>query len=137
MHDAAPPELPVGAMIETPAAADAIDEIAAVSDFICIGTNDLASETLGISREHAPDPLDPRVLRHVQHTVVGAHRAGLKVTVCGEIAADPRGARIMIGLGVDALSVAPARLSSLKLTLGGATIDECRAAARAALGEPT
>jgi phosphotransferase system HPr (HPr) family protein len=125
----------VGAMIETPQAAEDIDAIAAVSDFICIGTNDLASETLGLSREQAPDPLDPRVLRHIGNTVRGAHAKNLKVTVCGEVAADPRGARILIGLGVDALSVAPKRFAALKLSLADATVDDCRAAAGAALGD--
>jgi len=137
VRNAAPADVPVGAMIETPDAADAIDEIAEVSDFICIGTNDLASETLGLSREQGPDPLDPRVLRHVQHTIDGAHRKGRKVTVCGEVAADPRGARILIGLGVDALSIAPARFSSLKLALTDVNLEDCRAAAQTALGEPT
>lgn len=129
--------LTVGAMIETPQAADDIDAIAAVSDFICIGTNDLASETLGLSRERAPNPLDPRVLRHIANTVRGAHAHGLRVTVCGEVAGDPRGARILIGLGVDALSVAPGRFSALKLSLAQTNVDDCRAAASAALGEPS
>jgi len=130
---AAPAGVPIGAMIETPGAANAIDEIAAVSDFICIGTNDLASETLGLSREQGPDPLDPRVLAHVRSTVEGAHRAGRKVTVCGEVAADPNGARILIGLGVDGLSVAAAKFSTVKLSLADATLEACRAAATEAL----
>lgn len=129
----APPGTIVGAMIETPEAAEGIDAIAAASDFICIGTNDLASETLGVSREQAPNPLDPRVLRHIQRTVEGAHAHGRKVTVCGEVAGDLRGARILIGLGVDALSVAPKRFAALKLGLAATNRDDCAAAARAAL----
>lgn len=133
---AAPPELPIGAMVETPEAADGIDAIAAASDFICIGTNDLAAETLGMLREQAPNPLDPRVLRHIRNTATGAHKLGRKVTVCGEVAADPRSAKILIGLGVDALSVAPKRFAGLKLGLSGVAIDDCRAAAKAALETP-
>jgi len=133
-----PPGLPIGAMIETPEAAEHIDEIAAVADFICIGTNDLACETLGVSREQGPNALDPRVLAHVRHTVEGAHAHGRKVTVCGEIAADPIGGRVLVGLGVDALSVAPARFAATKLGLAEATLEDCRLlAARALSGDPS
>jgi multiphosphoryl transfer protein len=133
----APAGVLVGAMIETPAAADDIDAIAEAADFICIGTNDLASETLGLAREEAPDPLDPRVLRHVLRTVEGAHARERKVTVCGEVAADVRGAKILIGLGVDALSVSPKRFAGLKLGLRETLADDCKKAAREALGSPS
>ncbi|MBI2394523.1 MAG: HPr family phosphocarrier protein [Deltaproteobacteria bacterium] len=133
----APPGLDIGAMVETPEAAEDAEAIAAVSDFVCIGTNDLACETLGVSRAQGPDALDPRVLAHVRRTVEGAHARGRKVTVCGEIAADPRGGRVLVGLGVDALSVAPARFASTKLGLAAASSDDCRNAAESALGEPS
>lgn len=133
----APEGLDIGAMVETPEAAAAASEIAAASEFVCIGTNDLACETLGVDRAQGPDALDPRVLAHVRRTVEGAHARGRKVTVCGEIAADPRGARVLVGLGVDALSVAPARFASTKLGLAAASSDDCRNAANTALGEPT
>jgi phosphotransferase system HPr (HPr) family protein len=125
--------LTIGAMIETPAAADAIDAIAAASDFICIGTNDLTALTLGVDRAVAANALDPRVLDLVRRVVEGAHARERRVTVCGEIAGDPRGAMILVGLGVDSLSVAPARVALLRLALRGVTEDECREAARAAL----
>lgn len=129
----APPGLAIGAMVETPEAAGDIDALAAAADFVCIGTNDLSCETLGIARAAGPDALDPRVLAHVRRTVEGAHARGRKVTVCGEIAGDPRGARVLVGLGVDALSVAPARFAPLKLALAGVTLEHCRTSSRSHL----
>jgi len=76
------------------------------------------------------------VLALIAQIVRSTHAAGKRVTVCGEVAADPRGARILVGLGVDALSVAPPRLAGALQALDGATLDECRAAAREAAREP-
>ncbi len=127
----------VGAMIETPEAADDADAIAAVADFVCIGTNDLASLVLGVERTDAAQALDPRVLRVIARVVESARAPGKKVTVCGEIAGDPRGARMLVGLGVHALSVAPPRLQHLVASLDGVTLAACRADARLALEEPS
>lgn len=127
-----PPGTPVGAMVETLGAVRAIDSIALSADFVSIGTNDLAADVLSASREAAPDPFHPAVLDAIAATVEGAHRFGRVVTVCGEVAADPRGARVLVGLGVDALSVACTRLPGLALALAGVTVDECRAAALSA-----
>jgi len=128
----APRELQVGAMVETPDAVAHIDAIAEASDFVCIGTNDLAALALGVDRETASASLDdPRVLALVERIVSGAHAKKRTVTVCGELAGDPRGARLLIGLGVDALSVAPARLAGLRVSLAQATVEECRTLARA------
>jgi multiphosphoryl transfer protein len=128
--------LQVGAMIETPEAARDTAAIAALADFVCIGTNDLASLVLGLDRSDAAQALHPRVLALIEQIVRASHASGKKVTVCGEVAADPRGARILVGLGVDALSVAPPRLAGALQALDGATLDECRAAAREAAREP-
>jgi len=129
----APAGLSIGAMVETPAAAEGIDAVAAAADFVCIGTNDLSCETLGVARAAGPDALDPRVLAHVRRTVEGAHARGRRVTVCGELAGDPHGARVLVGLGVDALSVAPARFAPLKLALAGVTREDCRTSLRSHL----
>lgn len=131
----APEGLPIGAMIETPDAALAIDAIAERADFVSIGTNDLAAEALGTSREAAGRGLHRTVLALVRSVINGAHARGRTVTVCGEVAGDPRGARILVGLGVDALSMAPTRLGEVRRALAATTLDECRALARAALGE--
>jgi phosphocarrier protein FPr len=125
--------VPVGAMVETPGAVDQIDGIAAVSDFVSIGTNDLFATVTGQDRADAPLSLDPRALRMVERVIVGAHAHARKVSVCGEVAGDPQGARILVGLGVDALSVATARFAQTKLLLRDTTIDDCRAVAHEAL----
>jgi phosphotransferase system HPr (HPr) family protein len=127
------PRVKVGAMVETPEAARDIDAIAQAADFVCIGTNDLASLVLGVGRSDASLALDPRVLGLVASVVDGAHARGKKVTICGEVAANERGARVLVGLGVDALSVAPPRLGASASALDGVTLDDCRAAAQAAL----
>jgi phosphotransferase system HPr (HPr) family protein len=128
--------LQVGSMIETPEAARDAAAIAAASDFVCIGTNDLTASTLGVGRVEVSMALDPRVLAHVAATIEAAHAAGREVTICGEIAADPRGARVMIGLGADALSVAPAKHPGVRNALRDVTLEECRATAQALLNPP-
>jgi phosphotransferase system HPr (HPr) family protein len=125
--------LKVGAMVETPEAVDEIDAIAGAADFVCVGTNDLTAFVLGVQRADAALSLDPRVLRLVDRIVRGAHRRARQVTVCGEMAADDRGARILVGLGVDALSVAPARVAPIRLLLGGVTRADCERALEEAL----
>lgn len=133
----APAGLKIGAMIETPEAVAQIDAIAAASDFLSIGTNDLTACVLGASRERGAMLPDARVFALVKKTIERAHAAGKKVTICGEFAGDPQGARTFIGLGADGLSVAPARLTALWLSLESASLDECRAAAESALLSPT
>jgi phosphotransferase system HPr (HPr) family protein len=128
-----PAGLKIGAMIETPEAVAKIDAIAAVSDFLSIGTNDLTACVLGASRERGAMLPDARVFALVKRTIERGHAAGLKVTICGEFAGDPEGARIFIGLGADGLSVAPSRLTALWLSLSSASQGACRAAAEAAL----
>lgn len=125
--------LQVGAMIETPEAARDAAEIAHAADFVCIGTNDLAALVLGVGRAQAATAIHPRVLAVVDEIVQAAHAQRRRVTVCGEIAADPHGSRVLIGLGVDALSVAPARFAEVARTLSATTRPECRALAEEAL----
>ena len=107
-----PGQVPIGAMIETPEAAHLAAEIARVADFLSIGTNDLASLTLGAPRDEdaARQTLDPRVLALVGSVVLAAHARGREVSVCGEAAGDPRAARALVALGVDVLSVAPPKV---------------------------
>ncbi len=126
-------KLLVGAMIETPAAVDQIDEVAAAADFICIGTNDLFAIVTGQHRADWTLSFDARALRMIEHVIAIAHARDRKVSVCGEIAGDSRGARILAGLGVDAISVATARFANVKLSLRDVTMDDCREEARDAL----
>ncbi len=129
----ADPALPVGAMIETAAAVARADAIALVADSLSVGTNDLAAETLGVSRSDAALTLDPRVLAFIARVIGAGHARGRHVSMCGELAGDERGSRVLVGLGADVLSMAPPRLAPIARSLGAASIDECRAAAREAV----
>ena len=108
----------LGAMIETPKAALRSGEIAAEADFLSIGTNDLVQYTLGLDRERPLATVqtagDPEVLGHIARVVEAAHERGLIVEVCGEAAGEPELAAKLIALGVDELSVAPARLDAIR-----------------------
>ena len=129
--------IPIGAMIESRAAVDDIDAIADAADFVCIGTNDLAAAALGVSRAEASMALTPRLLSMIARVVAGSHAHRRKVTICGEIAGEERAAIVLVGLGVDALSVAPSRVRPVALALSAKTMDDCRTAADLALSEPT
>jgi phosphoenolpyruvate-protein kinase (PTS system EI component) len=127
------PTLQIGAMIESPDAVDAVDAIASAADFVSIGTNDLTATTLGLDRGADAPSSHPRVLALVGRTIAAAHARGRKVAVCGEMAGDPQGARVAVGLGADALSVAPARLALVRRELGRAVLERCRAEALATI----
>jgi phosphoenolpyruvate-protein kinase (PTS system EI component) len=127
----------VGAMIETPAAAERAAEIAAESSFLSIGTNDLVQYTLGYDREQpvasAATAADPIILRLIDQVVEAAHAAGRTVEVCGEAAGEAEVAALLIGLGVDELSVAPARLDEVRETVRRISFAAATVAARHAL----
>ncbi len=110
---------PVGAMIEVPGAALAADSLAKVCDFIAIGSNDLTMYTLAVDRAnetvaHLFDPLHPAVLRLMQFASEAGLRAAIPVSICGEIAGDPRYAALLVGLGFRELSMAAASLPRVK-----------------------
>ena len=106
----------VGAMIETPEAAHASAEIARQSDFLSIGTNDLTQLVLGLDREHSRKApvMDPSVLSLIAKTVQAGQGAGIPVDVCGEAGSDSNSLPVMVGLGVDELSVASARVGQVR-----------------------
>ncbi|MEO3427650.1 phosphoenolpyruvate--protein phosphotransferase [Pelagibius sp. CAU 1746] len=115
----ADPLPPVGVMIEVPGAALAADSLAQSADFFAIGTNDLTMYTLAIDRgeeqvAHLFNPLHPAVLRLIQFTVEAALRARIPVSVCGEIAGDPRFTALLLGLGVRELSMTAKALPRVK-----------------------
>jgi len=112
-------EMEVGAMIEVPSAAIVSDELAARLDFFSIGTNDLIQYTLAVDRGNESvskyyDALNPAVLKLIKMTVENAHKNNIKVSVCGEMAGTPYLAVVLIGMGVDELSVSPASILSVK-----------------------
>lgn len=115
----ADPIPPLGAMIEIPGAALAADALAQVVDFFAIGTNDLTMYTLAIDRSeeqvaHLYNPLHPAVLRLIQFSVEAALRARIPVSVCGEMAGDPRFTALLLGLGVRDLSMSATGLPRVK-----------------------
>jgi phosphoenolpyruvate-protein phosphotransferase (PTS system enzyme I) len=110
---------PLGVMIEVPGAALAADALASESDFFAIGTNDLIQYTLAIDRgdeqvAYLYNPLHPAVLRLIQFAIEAALRARIPVSVCGEMAGDPRYTALLLGLGIRDLSMAPGNISRVK-----------------------
>jgi len=112
-------ELPVGSMIEVPAAALIADVLARECDFLSIGTNDLTQYTLAVDRgnervAHLYDPLHPAVLTLIDASLRAGSRAGIPVSVCGEMATNPLAVPLLIGLGISELSGAPSAVPVVK-----------------------
>ncbi|MFT4068515.1 phosphoenolpyruvate--protein phosphotransferase [Paraburkholderia sp.] len=113
------PNVQVGAMIEIPAAAIALPLFLKRLDFLSIGTNDLIQYTLAIDRAdnsvaHLYDPLHPAVLHLIAFTLREAKRAGVPVSVCGEMAGDPSMTRLLLGMGLTEFSMHPSQLLEVK-----------------------
>jgi len=111
--------LPVGAMIETPAAAFVADQLADDCDFFSIGTNDLTQYVLAIDRMNPTmaghyTSFSPAVLRAIYHAVSMAHSRGRHVGMCGEMAGDPRAIPLLLGIGLDELSMVPPAIAEAK-----------------------
>jgi phosphoenolpyruvate-protein phosphotransferase (PTS system enzyme I) len=109
----------LGGMVEIPAAALSIEAFARHLDFLSIGTNDLIQYTLAIDRSddsvaHLFDPLHPAVLNLVAHSIRAAHRAGVPISVCGEMAGDVAFTRLLLGFGLREFSMQPANLLAVK-----------------------
>jgi phosphoenolpyruvate-protein phosphotransferase len=121
----------VGSMIETPEAASRAAEIADASDFLSIGTNDLTQLVLGLDREKSKSApvTDIRVLRLIEATTHASRAAGIPVDVCGEAASDAEAMPILVGLGVDELSVAAARVGEVRQAIRALDFKICREAA--------
>lgn len=111
--------LPLGVMVETPAAVMIADVLAAECDFFSIGTNDLIHYLMAIDRNnrhvaYLHEPLHPAVVRALKRVADAAHREGIPVSVCGELAADPCGVALLLGMGVDGLSAVPRFVPGIK-----------------------
>jgi phosphoenolpyruvate-protein kinase (PTS system EI component) len=132
-QDAALPSL--GAMIEVPLAARRASELAAVCDFFSIGTNDLTQLQLGIDRSRPGEAPahHPEVLQLIASTVAGAARRGISVEVCGEAASDPISLPLLVGLGVDELSVGASRVGGVRRAVRKLGFAETRSLAGLAL----
>jgi len=123
------PSVPVGGMVEVPAAALAVATFMKKLDFLSIGTNDLIQYTLAIDRTddnvaHLYDPLHPAVLQLVAHTIRTATKAGVPVAVCGEVAGDVALTRLLLGLGLRQFSMHPAQLLAVKQQVLRSSIPE-------------
>jgi phosphotransferase system enzyme I (PtsI) len=125
-------QIRIGAMIEIPSASDIADILAREVDFFSIGTNDLIQYALAVDRinEHVSylyEPLHPAVLRIIRWVVRSGHEAGIPVAICGEMAAEPAYAVVLLGLGLDEFSMNPLSIPKVKKMLRMARFDESRA----------
>jgi phosphotransferase system enzyme I (PtsI) len=131
-------KMTVGAMIEIPSAAIAGDVLAERTNFFSIGTNDLIQYLLAIDRgnsriAHLYDPTHPAVIRTLKQIVDTGHAKGLKVSVCGEMAGDALYAPLLLGLGVDELSMTPTLVPSARYIVRAMKMSDARALAAEAL----
>ncbi|WP_075061980.1 phosphoenolpyruvate--protein phosphotransferase [Ornatilinea apprima] len=132
------PPVPVGIMIEVPSAALLADKLAPEIDFFSIGTNDLTQYTLAVDRGHPSlaakhDGLHPAVLRLIAHTIESAHRFGKRADICGELGSDPLAVPVLLGLGIDELSVSIPAVATVKAQVRSLTHADLQTLAREAL----
>ncbi|MGI9076923.1 MAG: phosphoenolpyruvate--protein phosphotransferase [Gemmatimonadaceae bacterium] len=132
------PPIQIGIMVETASAAILADRFAEEADFFSIGTNDLTQYTLAMDRTNprlAPhlDALHPAVLRLIDRTVAGAHAHKRWVGVCGALAGDPEAVPVLVGLGVDELSVSVPIVPAVKARIRTLSLKQCRDTAQQAL----
>ena len=135
-------DVQLGVMIEVPSSALLAPTLAAEVDFFSVGTNDLTQYTLAIDRDHPElsaqaDGLHPAVLKLIEMTVAAAHAQGKWVGVCGELASDATAVPVLVGLGVDELSVSARQVPLVKARLREFDLDEARAQAALALAQAT
>jgi phosphoenolpyruvate-protein phosphotransferase (PTS system enzyme I) len=136
-HDAA---LEIGVMIETPSSVWMADVLARHVRFLSIGSNDLTQYTLAIDRDnerlaHLYEPLDPAVLRSIAHTVAAGRAAQCWVGICGEMAGDPSTAVLLVGLGLDELSMSSFDLPRVKAAIRSVRLSDAERLAREALAQ--
>ncbi|MCP4708965.1 MAG: phosphoenolpyruvate--protein phosphotransferase [Planctomycetes bacterium] len=134
--------IPIGIMIETPAAALTADDMADEVDFFSIGTNDLIQYTLAVDRVNENvawlySPAHPAVLKLIKQVYQSAKRAKIDVSVCGEMASEVEYVPILLGMGFRTLSLAPPMLPEIKKLIRSITMTQCRRLARKALSFDT
>jgi len=125
------PDIPIGGMIEVPAAAISAPSFANELDYLSIGTNDLIQYTLAIDRiddqvDYLYDPLHPAVLQLIEMVIKAGKEAGVPVTLCGEMAGDPTYVRVLLGLGLTEFSMPPKLLLAVKQELIQSKISRLR-----------
>ncbi len=135
-------DIPVGIMIELPSAVLLADALAKEVDFFSIGTNDLIQYSLGIDRgnKHVAylyQPLHPAIIRAIKYVADMAHKEGISVSVCGEMASDPYCLPILMGMGIDDFSMAPQAIPGIKHIVRGIDLEESRQLLRRAASAAT
>ncbi|MGZ5473257.1 MAG: phosphoenolpyruvate--protein phosphotransferase [Thermoanaerobaculia bacterium] len=135
-------ELQIGIMIEVPAAAVIADMLATEADFFSIGTNDLIQYSLAIDRgnenvSYLYEPLHPALLRLIKGVIDAGKRAGIPVSMCGEMASDPIYAIVLLGLGLEIYSMNPSSIPVVKNVIRSVRYRDCRRIAEAALLKKT
>jgi phosphoenolpyruvate-protein kinase (PTS system EI component) len=135
-------QIQFGIMIEVPSAALLSNELAPSLDFFSIGTNDLTQYTLAVDRTnsrvaHLASPFHPAVLRLIQLTIQSGHAHSRWVGMCGELAGEMKAVPLLLGLGLDEFSMAPALIPAVKSLIRKCSIPACREIARKALSLPT
>ncbi|MCX7895741.1 MAG: phosphoenolpyruvate--protein phosphotransferase [Thermoanaerobaculum sp.] len=133
-----PPTLALGAMIEVPAAALLAEHFARELDFLSIGTNDLTQYTLAVDRANREvartyRPFHPAVLRLLERVITAGQRAGIPVSLCGELASDPLAVPVLLGLGLPEFSMHPPALPVIRRLIRAISLSEARRIARKAL----
>jgi phosphotransferase system enzyme I (PtsI) len=131
-------QLEIGCMVEVPAAVVMADELAREVDFFSIGTNDLIQFTLAVDRANEKiaelfEPNSPAVWRQIKSVIEVARRHGIQACVCGEMAGDPLAALVLIGMGIDELSMGPGVLLEMKKLIRSISFEEARQCADAVL----
>jgi phosphoenolpyruvate-protein kinase (PTS system EI component) len=135
-----PVNLQVGIMIEIPAAAIMADRFAPEVDFFSIGTNDLTQYSLAADRTNPKvaylnDHCHPAVLRLIEQTTRAGHEAGIWVGVCGEMAGDPDALPLLVGMGIDELSMSPGLIPHAKTLIRRMTVEQASILAHSALNQ--
>ena len=135
-------ELEIGIMVEVPTAAIIADFLATEADFFAIGTNDLIQYSLAIDRSNENvsylyEPFHPALLRLIKFVIEAGKKAGLPVSMCGEMASDPLYAIVLLGLGLDIFSMSPAAIPVIKNVIRSVRYKDCRRIAEGALRKKT
>jgi phosphoenolpyruvate-protein phosphotransferase (PTS system enzyme I) len=136
------PDMQIGIMIEVPSAAVIADLLATESDFFAIGTNDLIQYSLAIDRSNENvsylyEPLHPALLRLIKGVIDAGKRAGIPVSMCGEMASDPIYATVLLGLGLEIFSMNPSNIPVIKNVIRSVRYRDCRRIAEVALQKKT
>jgi len=135
-------KIQVGIMVEIPAAAVMADKFIGTVDFFSIGTNDLTQYTLAVERTNKKvgqlsNALDPAVLRLIARVIEEGHKGGVWVGMCGELAGEPRAIPVLLGLGLDEFSMAPALIPKAKAIIRECSLSKCQELAQEILDKAT